>query len=407
MSSGLIGLGTMGSNLAVNIAHKNDLHIFNRTSSKTLATFKKAPPHVQEHLYCHDTVEHMIEKMKEPRSIITMLPHGDISRDMIINIGRQLSKGDTIIDCANEHFEESKERGIQLNMQGINYLGVGVSGGEQGALNGPGVMIGGNDKIYEKHKQFFDSFCNNAVHVGDGYGAGHYSKMVHNGIEYGMMQGIADIFAYCNFDTRSFDNIMLFACDTYLNGYLVKSALRVSSSYPLENISDEAQMNNTGKWCSEIALRHNISLSVIDSAVKMRIQSRYKSYITYQGYNPDINVNIAIGALKCVFAMSMIEGLCLIENNDLDIEKNQYAWSSGCIISCDMVNKNVYELQDIIDKHIHSLRKFVSQCVMSGIPVPAATAVLNSYDIYNQEKRSTNFIMAQRNYFGNHEITCF
>lgn len=397
MSCGIIGLGKMGYNLALNIQKNNDIHVYNRSPKRVQELVKQSPG-----IHGHESICEMLSAMESPRTVITMLPHGEATDAAIQHMVKTLNPADTIIDCSNEHYRTSRNRGAYCGSRQINYLGAGVSGGAMGALNGPSVMIGGNRLTFENNKNFLESFCKNVTYMGPGYGDGHYTKMVHNGIEYGMLQGMADVFTYCNQDQRLMMDVLDGIMGTEIDGYITNCAYEVLNRYEIYKISDVAEMNSTGLWCSQVGLEYAIPTPVINSAVNARITSRYvKSIETAQKPNIFIDCVLAKSALRFVFAQSILEGYELMSTRDFDKKDVTKAWSTATIIECPLIGEDCYQ---VMRETVDDVRVFVMHCARCGIPCPAIAAALNHYDFTHQRRTSMNFLMAQRNYFGQHQV---
>ena len=395
MSFGLIGLGKMGANLALNISKNRDLHVYNRTTAKTFHLCKGNG----SRLNGYSDIETFMENAQTPRNIITMLPNG-VDFDNFLPL---MSPGDVIIDCANEHYDVSISKNKRCSEWDVDYLGVGMSGGALGALHGPAVMIGGNEEVWKRNKNFFESFCNNTVYIGSEPDMGHFTKMVHNGIEYSMLQCIADIYSYCNHD-NDITREILHGCD---QGYLTETAQEVLKTYSIDNIVDECKMNNTGLWCSQYALEHNIPLTTIHTSVQYRINSCRKSDFHWKKNKlSQPNIHDARGAIRFVFALAFLEGIALVKDKGIDPYKASQAWSKFTIIRCDMSQFTEKELLLEMYRNVHHIRNIVKRCVHLGINIPVLSAALQYYEFTHTTQTQMSLIMAQRNYFGNHEI-CF
>ena len=357
MSYGLLGLGTMGFNLALNVSKNTTLHVHNRTYTKVDKLMQVAGTD-SKNIRGHDDMIEMVASMETPRTILTMLPHGQPTNMVVQNIAPLLAKDDCIIDCANELYSTSTKRKQLCDTFDIGYLGMGVSGGSLGALNGPALMVGGDSRVYERVEDFLTSFSSNCIHIDDDAGSGHFTKMVHNGVEYAMMQGIADIFACVNFNETRMTEILHKMKETKVDGYLTRATQSVFDTYNLNEISDVAEMNQTGTWCTKYALEHNLNVPVIHSAVNARIMSTHRfdvSSVFSSSYicNDD---DLLVQSLLFVFATSVIEGLRLTYHKKLRRDFVQKAWSKGTIIECGMVTSDYDTLYDIIDNCSHSAR---------------------------------------------------
>lgn len=401
MNYGLIGLGSMGSNLALNIEKTNKLHIHNRNYNKVQETIKMSN---KNNLIGHETIEEMIETMDTPRTIITMLPHGEASMDMYTKIVPKLNKNDIMLDFANEYYEMSIYRNYMCKDYGVDYVDVGISGGSNGALVGPALMIGGKTENYDRIKDFLKTFSKNRVHVDSRIGYGHYTKMVHNGIEYGLLQGLCDIYSYVNEDKKTMKKILKGSKNTDINGFLTKSSVYVLDMYDVNNIDDVADMNNTGIWCSEIALKNKIPLHTLNTSVQTRIMSKEKTQFHTQNINPKYDVKIAVKALNFLYAQCFFEGNKLLKHKKMNIDKVKKSWKYSSIIQCDYVHKTDDELMKIMNENACYMRILVSKCTLNGIPIPTLSAALASYEMSHRTHNSTSLLMCLRNNFGNHEL---
>jgi 6-phosphogluconate dehydrogenase len=397
MSLGLIGLGSIGGNLALNIQKSRELNVCNRSPEKIAAIVKQT-----SQVKGYENTEEMVSDMKTPRTIITALPHGEATDTMVKKLSSVLSEGDTIVDCSNEFYRTSRNRGAFCQSKGIEYLGTGLSGGAEGARTGPALMIGGPAHAFEKHEDLFKSFAKSVAYMGQDYGVGHFTKMVHNGVEYGMLQGIADVYTYCNQDEHYMTQVLRDVRGTEVDGYLTQSAMKVLKSYKIHKIADIGHMNNTGLWCSEIGLEYGIPTPTINSAVNTRFTSRHvKALNTCQHLNYAFDPRIGVNALRFVFATSVLEGFDLMHTRHVTDDSIVGAWSSGTIIECPMI---AADCRSILEETMDDARILVMYCTSVGIPCPAIQAALAQYDFTHQTSTSMKFIMAQRNYFGQHEI---
>lgn len=397
MSTGLIGLGSIGKNLAINIAKNDDVHVYNRSPEKS-----KALAYKNKNIHDYNSLEELVNQMPWPRRIITTLPNGHSTDSVIYNLLPLLNQNDTIIDCSNEYYRNSRRRGSICSAKGVNYMGVGLSGGSKGALEGPALMIGCDKQVYKSQKNFLETLGGNYTYMGQDFGIGHFTKMVHNGVEYGMLQGVADVFAYCNQDIASMNTVMRSASKTDIDGYIVKCALQVLDKYQLDKISDIASMNNTGLWCSQIGFEYEIPTPVINAAVNARLSTRYSKAINVsQPINPEVDSQIAMNTLRFVYASSIQEGYDLMATRGVLNRKVSKAWSTDTIIECPLVNM---DYQDVLEETMEDAVQFVVVCNTYGIPCPAVSAALTKYNFMHQRRTSMNFIMAQRNFFGEHTL---
>lgn len=398
MSIGLIGTGSMGSQLAINISKRSVIHVHNRTYSKVKTLADK-----NINIQGHESLVEFVSNMKEPRTIITMLPHGKPSADMIQSLTKHVSPDDIIINCANELYRNSVHNDQDCKNMGIQYLGIGVSGGVQGALDGPAMMVGGSMDAFERVQPLLESIACNTVHVSEDPGSGHFAKMVHNGVEYGMLQGIADVFAYCNYDVKTFEHILHEAKDTFLDGYLIDSAIRVCKTFPVNSIDGTCQMNNTGLWTQYYSLQNHINTPIINSSVQARIASEHTQDDSKQT-KAVVHSTFAVQALLFIFASSLIEGYNITDNKGLPLENVQKAWSRGTIIESGMMGLDVSMLHALRKYSVDGARQVCKTCTAAKIPVPTLANGVTAYDFERNGNKSTAFVMAQRYDFGGHEF---
>lgn len=390
MSYGIVGIGAMGYNLALNLDNKFDVHVYNRSPEK-----------IKELLKCttktkgHESICEMISSMQKPRTIMTAIPCGQPTDMVIQHMTKALEPADTIIDCSSEHYNTSRKRADYCSSRNIKYLGAGV-----GALHGPAMMLGGPRSYYDEQKDFLNTFCTNVVYMGPSAGDGHYTKMIHNGIEYGMLQGMADIFAYCDQKPENMKQVLTKLRDTDIDGPIVRYAWDILDQYDMTQIPDVTEMNGTGLWCVQLGLEMGIPTPITTSAVNARIASRYaRSIESSENSNIFFDATLASQALRFLFAMSINEGYDLASTRPIKYKKIQKAWSKGTIIECPMITKDT---KTVLEETVLDTRYFVMQCTRSGIPCQAIQAALTHYDFISQRKTSMNFVTAQRNFFGKH-----
>jgi 6-phosphogluconate dehydrogenase len=395
----------MGSKLATNILNKKHELFIHDKSQNNMNKIERKFKNTQL-VKGHESLVEMINEMNCPRTIMTMLPAGEITEDVTMSLVDLLNENDTIIDLSNEHYKRSKKRSETCETHNINYLGIGISGGCEGALRGPSLMVGGNPTVYESQREFLDMISTQLVYINDETWSGHYCKMVHNGIEYAMLQTIADVFSYCNKDTYVMKYVMDTCKGTDIDGYLTQKTINVINTYPyMENILDIGHMNDTGKWCVEEILNNGIGLSSINAAVQTRMISKHKSKNAKKRINTTVKLDNICNVLRFGFAQAIIEGVQLIETqSNIDVGKAKDAWSNATIIECGMIKKSTEELKKVLDECAEDTRYFVKQCVNNGISIPVIQNALINYDYIMEEHTSMCIIMAYRNYFGGHEI---
>lgn len=446
---GLIGLAVMGENLVLNMESKGfKVTVFNRSVQKVddfLAGRAKGKNIKGAH-----TIEELIKSLKRPRKVMMMIKAGSAVDDMINTLIPFLEPGDIIIDGGNTHFPDTNRRTALVESKGLLYIGTGVSGGEEGALLGPSIMPGGSRAAWPEIKPIFQAI---AAKVDDGSpccdwvgenGAGHFVKMVHNGIEYGDMQLICEAYQIMR------DLLCLNADEMHvifqgwnegdLNSYLIEItrdilAYKDTDGKPLvDKILDTAGQKGTGKWTGIAALDLGIPLTLIGEAVFARCLSAVKEErvtaskilhgpppIAVEDKTKFIaNIRDALYASKIV---SYAQGYALMKAAALEYGwKLNYGgialmWRGGCIIRSAFLGKikeafdNNPEINNLmldpffkrkVDKAQIGWRRVVAAAITSGIPVPAISSALGYYDGYRCKRLPANLLQAQRDYFGAH-----
>ena len=447
---GVIGMAVMGKNLALNIESQGySVAIFNRTSSKTE---KVVADHPEKNLVPSYTITDFVQSLEKPRRIILMVKAGQSTDAVIDQLLPLLDQGDVLIDGGNTFFEDTIKRNARLDKSGINFIGMGVSGGELGALQGPSLMPGGQKEAYELVAPILQKIAAEAsdqtpcvAYIGPN-GAGHYVKMVHNGIEYGDMELIAESYNLLrqlgHLQSEQLADIFLQWNQGELSSYLIEITADIltrkddqGTDQPIvDMILDTAGNKGTGKWSSQSALELGVSQSLITEAVYARYIStfkaeRQKASTILAGTQlapvtlPDDFTEKIRQALYFSKIMSYAQGFAQLKaashHYDWNLQYAQIAqiWRAGCIIRAQFLEKitSAYQknpqldnlllddyFKDICAKYQDSAREVVSWAVKSGLPVPALSAALAYYDSYRTEVLPSNLIQAQRDYFGAH-----
>ena len=448
---GLIGLAVMGQNLALNINdHGYRLAVFNRTTSR-VDEFINGPAKGTQIIGTH-SIEDFVSRLTSPRKIILMVKAGEVVDRFIELLIPHLDKGDIIMDGGNSLYTDTTRRVNALAEQGLIYMGTGISGGEEGARHGPSIMPGGNKEGWPLVKDILQSI---AAKV-DGQpccdwigeeGAGHYVKMVHNGIEYGDMQLICEAYQFMreglSLDTDTIADIFSRWNEGKLNSYLIEITshiLRVKDSdgQPLvDKILDTAGQKGTGKWTAINSLELGIPLTLIGEAVFARFLSALKSERVKASKvlaGPQVRLNLneddkatyidaVHDALYASKIISYTQGYMLMRQAageygwNLNYGGIALMWRGGCIIRSRFLDsiKQAYDKNAQLDSLLldgffqHAIsdtqtgwRKTVARAVESGIPVPGFAAALTFYDGYRAETVPANLLQAQRDYFGAH-----
>ncbi len=447
---GLIGLAVMGQNLVLNINdHGWKVAVFNRTVSK-VDDFLKGPAK-NTHVVGTHSLEEFFKTLKRPRKVMFMVKAGAPVDMLIKECLPFLQEGDIIIDGGNSHYPDTERRVKELEEKGILFVGAGISGGEEGARHGPSIMPGGNPKAWPQIKEIFQAIAAKAEEdglpccdwVGNG-GAGHYVKMVHNGIEYGDMQLICEAFhlltSLLGIDYNQLQEIFADWNKGPLHSYLIEITssilgYRDTDGKPMiDKILDVAGQKGTGKWTGISALDMGLPVTLIGEAVFARCLSaikdeRVKASKIYSAPKKHLpkdkeqfteDVSFALYASKII---SYAQGFMLMRAAasefkwDLNYGSIALMWRAGCIIRSRFLNdiKKAYDkdpnlenllFDDFFKKAItqaeESWRRTVVSAVENGIPVPCFSTALAFFDGYRTERLPAFLLQAQRDFFGAH-----
>jgi len=438
----LYGLGVMGSSLAKNmINHGFKVAAYSKSDAER-ARFSVQGKE-ENYVVCSD-VEEMMASLKSPRVIFMMVTAGPVVDLVIDSLLPLLDKGDVLIDGGNSYFKDTARRYHALEEQGIRFMGVGVSGGEKGALYGPSMMAGGSKEGWEVCGHILKTI---AAYCGEEScctyisreGAGHYVKMVHNGIEYAVLQLIAEIYHVMKHGLQlaheEITEIFRGWKDTKLNSYLIDISVKVlekmdEDGIPLvEKILDVAEQKGTGRWTLEEAIARGVYIPTIFEAVFARNFSSNKE-IRIEGSKrlPASISNISMenpadklgNALLSGIISSYAQGMALIakasEENDWNIDMADLigVWRAGCIIRSELLSEVKASLTEekenllltdafsYIGELEPALREVVTKTQMAGIAAPGLTSALNYYDYFRMSKMPVNFVQALRDCFGAH-----
>lgn len=447
---GVIGMAVMGKNLALNIESRGyTVAIFNRTGSKTEAVVKE---HSDKKLVPNYKIEDFVASLEKPRRIIMMVKAGAGTDAVIQELLPLLDKGDVLIDGGNTFFRDTMRRNAELDKSGINFIGMGVSGGELGALQGPSMMPGGQKEAYDLVEPILKQISAKAedgapcvTYIGEN-GAGHYVKMVHNGIEYGDMQLIAESYSILrNVLGLSADEIAAIFNEWNqgeLKSYLIEITADIltrkddlDTGNPIVDvILDAAGNKGTGKWSSQDALEVGVPQSLITEAVYARYISalkdeRVRASKVLSGPKPEFKgdkkavieqIRQALYFSKVMSYAQGFEQMAFAANHyDWHLNFGEIAsiWRAGCIIRAQFLQKitdafdedeklqnlllNSY-FTDIAKNYQSAVRDVVGLSVQNGVPVPGFSAAISYYDSYRAEVLPANIIQAQRDYFGAH-----
>ncbi|OQB14021.1 MAG: 6-phosphogluconate dehydrogenase, NADP(+)-dependent, decarboxylating [Firmicutes bacterium ADurb.Bin193] len=446
---GLIGLAVMGENLVMNMeSHGFTVAVYNRTSEK-VTNFIEGRAKGKNIIGAY-TLEELVSNLKKPRRVMLMVKAGQPVDDFIEKLIPLLEAGDIIIDGGNSHFPDTARRTDYVESKGLFYIGTGVSGGEEGALKGPSMMPGGSPAAWPHVKPIFQAICAKVEGgtpccdwVGEG-GAGHFVKMVHNGIEYGDMQLICEAYHlmrdYLGMSADEMHEVFAEWNNAELDSYLIEITRDIlkykdeDGSALVDKILDTAGQKGTGKWTAIAALDEGVGLTLIGEAVFSRCLSAIKEERVVaskilKGPKPAFkgNKKAFIDDLrKALFASKIVsyaQGYTLMSAAaktygwNLNYGGIALMWRGGCIIRSVFLGKikeafdnnpNLKNLlldpyfEEILSNSNESWRRVCAEALQNGIPVPALTTALCYYDGYRCERLPANLLQAQRDYFGAH-----
>lgn len=445
----MIGLGTMGRNFLLNIAEQGISGVgYDLDSGKRELLLQEGAGMPVD---AGNDLADFISKLESPRNIMMLVPAGPIVDSVINDLLPYLEKDDLIIDGGNSHFTDTERRIAELDAKGVGFMGIGVSGGEEGARHGASIMPGGRRDFYdriEKTLQAVSAKVNGepcVAYMGAG-SAGHFVKMVHNGIEYGLMQILAETYDFMQRVLRMANTEMHRTFAEWnggeLNSFLVEITAEVlrkidpETGNPLVSmILDTAGQKGTGKWTSQVALDFGVPIPTIDSAVSMRQISSQKTVrtavaATYFGMSTSADQShsrTSIGeledALFCAFILTYSQGMSLLQrasvekNYHLDLGEIARIWRAGCIIRSRLLEsiRTAYSSAPVIENllldktfanmlhsRVGSLRKTVVAFNENGIPAACFSSALAYFDAFRSERLPANLIQAQRDFFGAH-----
>lgn len=447
---GLIGMAVMGQNLVLNMHdHGYTVAVYNRTVSKVDEFLQDAAKGCERIIGTH-SLEEFVATLSKPRKVMLMVKAGEVVDSFIDQLVPLLDQGDLIIDGGNSHFADTTRRTRELKKKGILFIGTGISGGEEGARRGPSIMPGGNEDAWPLVKDIFQAI---AAKVDDGKpccewvgedGAGHYVKMVHNGIEYGDMQLICEaydmLYSALKLDHDQLYEIFAHWNTTELNSYLIEITrdimrFRDEDGEPLvTKILDRAGQKGTGKWTGMSSLELGVPVTLIVEAVYARCLSAMKServaasrLIDGPERHIDGKQSVIVEDLRKALLASKIvsyaQGYMLMREAaheygwNLNYGGIALMWRGGCIIRSAFLGKikDAYDRDPslpnlLVDPYFRSVigncqeswRRTVCRAATAGVPTPAISSALSFFDGYRSERLPANLLQAQRDYFGAH-----
>ncbi len=447
--TGVIGLAVMGENLALNIERNGfPIAVYNRTDTRTKEFMAERAEGLNVHAAF--TIEEFVQSLERPRRIVVMVKAGAPVDAVIAEIGPFLEDGDIIVDGGNSFYADTERRARESESKSFDFVGMGVSGGEEGALWGPSIMPGGPTKAYEILEPMLTAIAAKTdhgacvTHCGPG-GAGHYVKMVHNGIEYGDMQLIAETYdimkRVLGMNPAEMSEVFGRWNEGKLSSFLIEITAKVLATIdavtgePLvEKLLDAAEQKGTGRWTSQNALDLGTPIPVIDAAVFARSISSFKPRRVGASKiltGPEITTQITgdeknrlIGVLEDALYVSKIssyaQGMALLRaasdsyKYGLNLAELARIWTGGCIIRARLLEPIMTafrdngaldnlliapEFVDTINGSTNAVREAVVLARMHGLPCPATSAALDYIDSYRTDRLPANLIQAQRDYF--------
>ena len=446
---GVIGLAVMGKNLAWNIESRGyTVSVYNRSSEKTDEMLAESKG---KNIFGTYSMEEFVESLEKPRKIMLMVKAGGPTDATIEQLKPLLDKGDIVIDGGNTYFVDTQRRNKELSELGIHFVGTGVSGGEEGALKGPSIMPGGQKEAYELIAPIFKDISAKVdgepctTYIGPD-GAGHYVKMVHNGIEYGDMQLISESYFLLKhvlgLSADELHEVFAEWNKGELDSYLIEITADIftkkdeETGKPLVDvILDTAGQKGTGKWTSQSSLDLGVPLPIITESVFARFLSAMKEERVHASkvlggpvtkeFTGDKkafieSVRKALYMSKiCSYAQGFAQMRAASEEYNWDLQYGEIAmiFRGGCIIRAQFLQKikEAYDqdgqlknllldpyFKEIVESYQHALRDIMVVAVQNGIPVPCFSAALSYYDSYRTETLPANLLQAQRDYFGAH-----
>jgi 6-phosphogluconate dehydrogenase len=444
---GMIGLGVMGLNFALNLAeHGYRVICFDKDPSKV----EQARSMKAKGIESTTQLKEFIESLKLPRVVMLLIPAGPPVDSVIEQLVPYLQKGDLILDGGNSYYKDTDVRSKHLEKEGIHFFGVGVSGGEEGARHGPSLMPGGSKQVYSRIAPLLESAAAKVggepcvTYLGP-RSAGHFVKMVHNGIEYGIMQLISETYDIMKRGLGLDDDALSEVYSNWNQGELESYLLRITAPIfrkkdektgkrLIDVILDSAKQKGTGMWTTQSAMELQVPSPTIDLAVGVRnlsmqeevrkkgSQALHRPIRPYQG-NRETFLEMLRQSFYVATLITYAQGMAILKEASeklgyqLDLEKVASIWRGGCIIQGALLEeiRKAYQRdkalpnllfdpeisQKILEKE-ESLRTFLAESVEIGVPLPGFTSTLNYLDDYRSEWLPANLIQAQRDYFGSH-----
>lgn len=446
---GLLGLGVMGKSLAINLATKGiRVAVFNRHVEDLEVDIAKEFAAENKEIFdfpWFDDLETFVASLEAPRSIFLMVNAGKTVDIVIESLLPFLEEGDLIIDGGNSHYKDTLKREQVLKEKGLLFLGTGVSGGEEGARKGPSIMPGGPQEAYNRVGEYLERIAARdkkgnpcCTYIGP-EGAGHFVKMLHNGIEYGEMQLIAEVYHYLRFNFKLGPEKIAETFENWngeMESYLLEISVNIlrkkeNDGFLIDKILDAAKQKGTGGWSTNAALELGVPFDTITAAVmarnisgikQERVEAQSAYEISSEGKNKEPDLHQLFSAYKAASIINHAVGFNLLlaaskeYNWDLDLSAIARIWTNGCIIRSafmedliaickELPEDSILLHPDIIErmkKLKSSLTAVTGEAIRAGFPVPVLSAAANYFLGYTSSQSSANMIQAQRDYFGAH-----
>ncbi|MFZ8850455.1 MAG: NADP-dependent phosphogluconate dehydrogenase [Thermoproteota archaeon] len=434
---GIFGLGTMGENLCLNLVEKGfKVSIYNRTEEKTRKFYEKNRSLAIIPTY---NLKDFVESIKKPRKILLLIKAGDPVDEAINHLLKHVEKNDIIIDAGNSHFKDSDRRYSELKKVGVNFFGIGISGGVEGARKGLSIMAGGSKEAFDEIKEILEKISAKYngepcfSYFGEG-GSGHFVKIIHNGIEYALIESISEIFFLLSkfFDHEKISEIFNEWNKSILSSFLLSATVNIlrkkeNGKFLIDYILDKAEQKGTGKWSVEISLETGIPAPAIAAAVFSRYISMMKeSRVKYSKlYNLSKITNFSLDledikkTLLVSILLSYIQGIYLLKgssfyNYKINVSEALRIWRAGCIIRGEILNLLYKEylnyedillsnnIKNILLESFQSFLKTLSFAFNNHLPFNVISANYNYFIMVINEKLPANLTQALRDYFGAH-----
>ena len=425
---GLIGLGVMGKNIALNLSEKGVvIKGFNKSKDKLYEINEE----FSDNFEGFTDLDELVKNLSVPRTILLMVPSGEATREVIEKISNSLEENDLVIDGGNSYYFDSEDNGEYLSDKSIDFIGMGVSGGEEGARKGPAIMVGYKTEISNELKNTLSSIAAKAgkdcIGFYKGYGSGHFVKMVHNGIEYAEMQLIAEIYQLLKSSNKTNEEIANFfdgLNDENRSSYLIEITSQILRKKEdevsvIDKIKPVASNKGTGKLTVETSLNLKVPVPSIYAAYDARVQSNNKN--EWATNTPNLEGLSEEDLSDCLYfgrVASMIQGLELIKKYDSEINLGDVLnnWSGGCIIRSNLLSelndinkttKNLLgdkNLNSLFQNNLSSTKKVLSKATVAEVATPVLSASFNWYINLTTLNNPSNLIQAQRDYFGRHTV---